>query len=162
MEHFITHNGDLDFFRVAGQWHELGKVQTWLEKVLEHPMPATVDSACIAGLVDLHRAAGCWGLAVRYAYQCGLSTALGPDDPNPHPTYMQYERCGMQFERALDGMLEEDDSLTVRKVGSDKKWRRELTKLALDNLRARGTRLVHEHAQRRRGERAQGAGRRRG
>ena len=138
VEHFITHNGDLDFFRVAGQWHELGKVQMWLEKVLEYPMPATVDSACIAGLVDLHRAAGCWGLAVRYAYQCGLSTALGPDDPNPHPTYMQYERCGMHFERALDGMLEEDDSLTVRKVGSDKKLRRELTKLALGNLRRAG------------------------
>ena len=27
VEHFITHNGDLDFFRVAGTWHELGKVQ---------------------------------------------------------------------------------------------------------------------------------------
>ena len=138
VEHFITHNGDLDFFRVAGQWHELGKVQTWLEKVLEYPMPATVDSACIAGLVDLHRAAGCWGLAVRYAYQCGLSTAQGPDDANPQPTYKQYERCGMQFERALDGILEEDDSLTVRKVGSEKKWRRELTKLALDNLQRAG------------------------
>ena len=138
VEHFITHNGDLDFFCVAGQWHELGKVQTWLEKVLEYPMPATVDSACIAGLVDLHRAAGCWGLAVRYAYQCGLSTAKGPDDANPQPTYKQYERCGMQFERALDGILEEDDSLTVRKVGSEKKWRRELTKLALDNLQRAG------------------------
>jgi hypothetical protein len=139
VEHYITHNGDLDFFRVAGQWHELGKVQVWLEKVLECPMPATVDSACIAGLVDLHRTAGCWGLSVRYAYQCGLATALGPEDTGAQPTYAQYEQCGEQFARALDGILEEgDDFLTVFAVGENKKHRKELMKQSLDNLQRAG------------------------
>jgi hypothetical protein len=98
VEHFITHNGDLDFFRVSGVWHELSKVQRWLERVLEQPMPATVDSACIAGLVDLHRAAGCWGLSVRYAHQCGLRASRGPDEEDDPPTYQHYEKCGAVFE----------------------------------------------------------------
>ena len=144
VEHYITHNGDLDFFRVAGQWHELGKVQVWLEKVLECPMPATVDSACIAGLVDLHRTAGCWGLSVRYAYQCGLATALGPEDTGAQPTYAQYEQCGEQFARALDGILEEgDDFLTVLAVGENKKHRKELAKQSPITCKGRGPLYMH-------------------
>ena len=140
MEHFITHNGDLDFFRVAGVWHETGKVQQWLERVLECAMPATVDSACIAGLVDLHRTAGCWGLSVRYAHQCGLRTALGPDEEDAPPSYAAYERCGRHFERALDALLSESpdasDALTLRAM--DDTHRARITRDVMASLEKAG------------------------
>ena len=44
MENYITHNGDFEFFHVNGKFYDVEVVQHWLEKVLDVPMPATVDS----------------------------------------------------------------------------------------------------------------------
>jgi hypothetical protein len=44
VENYITHNGDFEFFRVKDKYYDVMVVQEWLEKVLETPMPATVDS----------------------------------------------------------------------------------------------------------------------
>lgn len=44
VENYVTHNGDFEFFRVKDKYYDVTVVQEWLEKVLETPMPATVDS----------------------------------------------------------------------------------------------------------------------
>ena len=44
VENYVTHNGDFEFFRVKDKYYDVVVVQAWLEKVLETPMPATVDS----------------------------------------------------------------------------------------------------------------------
>ena len=53
VENYITHNGDFEFFKVNGRYYDVEVVQQWLEKVLDTRMPATVDSAAIAGVIDL-------------------------------------------------------------------------------------------------------------
>ena len=52
--------------------YPLEDVQTLLVAMLHSPLPATVDSACIAGLLDLLRTAGMWKQSVRYAYVFGV------------------------------------------------------------------------------------------
>ena len=68
VENFITHNGDFDAFTVGTHTYDLSAVQAWLQRVLWTPMPSTVDSAVVAGLVDLLRTQGLWTLSVRYAF----------------------------------------------------------------------------------------------
>ena len=75
-ECFITHNGDLDFFEWHGTVYPLDNVFTLLEVFLGCKRPAPVDSAGVAGLLDLLRAKGMWFAAVRYGYVFGgLATA---------------------------------------------------------------------------------------
>jgi hypothetical protein len=51
IENFITHNGDFDFFRVNGKFYDVEIIQLWLENVLHVPIPTTVDSAAVAGVI---------------------------------------------------------------------------------------------------------------
>lgn len=71
MEIFVTHNGDFDFFEFAGQMHELAAVQAWLERVTWHAKPSEVDSAAIAGVLELLRVQGCFALSARYGFLFG-------------------------------------------------------------------------------------------
>lgn len=66
VESFITHNGDLDYFTVHGITYALPDVQRLLAQLLGTPMPSDVDSACVAGLLDLLRTKGLWVASVRY------------------------------------------------------------------------------------------------
>ena len=68
VENFITHNGDFDPFTAGTHSYDLSKVQAWLQRVLWTPMPSTVDSEVVAGLVDLLQTQGLWTLSVRYAF----------------------------------------------------------------------------------------------
>jgi hypothetical protein len=104
VENFITHNGDFDFYRVNGRWYDLGDVQKWLELATGHKAPSTVDSAAIAGVIDLLRAQGCFGLAARYAVCFGLKTSEIADDV-PFPSYAVFEQIGSYFSNALDETL---------------------------------------------------------
>ena len=70
-ECFITHNGDLDFFEWHGTVYPLDDVFMLLESFLGKPKPAPVDSAGVAGLLDLLRCKGMWLAAVRYGYVFG-------------------------------------------------------------------------------------------
>ena len=97
---YITHNGDLDFFKINGHHNDLETVQKWLELATGHPMPATVDSAAIAGLVDILRTAGCWGLSIRYALVVACQKSTMQTDTTL-PAYQTYEILGMQFEESL-------------------------------------------------------------
>ena len=78
VEGFITHNGDLDFFSLHGVGYPVPELQRLLAAVLHRPMPDAVDSACIAGLLDLLRAKGLWLASARYGYLYG---ALEPASP---------------------------------------------------------------------------------
>ena len=76
-EGYITHNGDLDFFSMHGIMYPLEQMQILLPAFLHAKLPATVDSACVAGLLDLLRAAGMWHAAVRYGYVFGALSEAG-------------------------------------------------------------------------------------
>ena len=75
-EAYITHNGDLDFFSLHGVTYPLEDVQALLAALLHAPMPASVDSACVAGLLDLLRTKGLWRASVRYGYAYGALAHL--------------------------------------------------------------------------------------
>jgi hypothetical protein len=111
VENYVTHNGDFDFFRTHGVTHDLQEVvQPWLEQVTHVPLPAPVDSVAIAGVVDVLRAQGCFGLAIRYAIS-GLSPRVSPETMTnsnklvAFPHYADLERIGMVFEQALSDLL---------------------------------------------------------
>lgn len=100
VSNFITHNGDLDFFKVNGQHVDLKTIQPWLVEATGHPMPCSVDSAAIAGLVDLLRTAGCFSLSIRYAFLLGCRTSkivIG----RALPSFKDYEGLAMVFEISL-------------------------------------------------------------
>ena len=73
VEGYITHNGDLDFYEVHGVVYPLEDVQQLLQALLHSKMPSSVDSMCVAGLLDLLRTKGMWLPSVRcYRYRFPL------------------------------------------------------------------------------------------
>uniref|UniRef100_A0A7S3DUG1 Glutamine amidotransferase type-2 domain-containing protein n=1 Tax=Entomoneis paludosa TaxID=265537 RepID=A0A7S3DUG1_9STRA len=104
MSNYITHNGDFDFFKMHGRLASLSKIQKWLAAATGHPIPAQVDSACIAGMIDILRTAGCWGLSLRFAMLLGVPgvTYLDPDSEQlASPRYDGFADMGLHFEKAL-------------------------------------------------------------
>ena len=67
----VTHNGDLDFFDIHGVTYELGDVRDLLTSLLHAKPSCTVDSLCVAGLLELLRTKGLWRASVRYGYLFG-------------------------------------------------------------------------------------------
>ena len=57
-ENYVTHNGDFDFYDVNGKTYDLDVLQKWLPIATSAALPATVDSVCIAGFIDLIRCQG--------------------------------------------------------------------------------------------------------
>lgn len=88
VENYITHNGDFDFFHFPSDdtTYDLSAIQDWLSVVTELPTPATVDSCAIAGMVDIIRCQGCWGLSARYALAVGLPHGLAASSLSPSQT----------------------------------------------------------------------------
>lgn len=89
IENHITHNGDFDFFTIAGQMIGISHIQTWLEKVTGISRPCSVDSVAIAGLMDVLHTRGVWLLSLRYAFL--FSTPYNGLDLDP-PTRTCLER----------------------------------------------------------------------
>lgn len=106
VENFITHNGDLDFFRVGRKFYDLHTVQSWLEKGTGNPMPASVDSAAIAGIVDILRTSGSFGLSIRYSILLG-SPSSTMDTDVILPSLEEFELAGEIFESALTELCKE-------------------------------------------------------
>ena len=77
LECFITHNGDLDFYEWHGTVYPLDDVFALLECFLCCKKPAPVDSAGVAGLLDLLRCKGMWHASVRYGYVFGGLESAG-------------------------------------------------------------------------------------
>ena len=103
--------GDFEFYKINGKYYDTDAVQNFLVKTLRVPMPSTVDSAAIAGMMDLLRVQGSFALSARYAICLGMGN--GSLDMNPmdssieHPTVKQYEEIGKVFETALNEMVDE-------------------------------------------------------
>ena len=68
-------------------------------------MPSAVDSAAIAGVVDVLHTQGCFALSIRYTVCLGLTTSKIGDDVNL-PAFMDYAKLAQFFEVALDKQLE--------------------------------------------------------
>lgn len=105
VENFITHNGDFDFYELNGMSYGLDTVQSWLERVTSYEMPSAVDSAAIAGMVDVLHTQGCFALSIRYAICLGLSTSRIGDDVDL-PAHLEYASLAQFFEVALDKHVE--------------------------------------------------------
>lgn len=97
-------------------------------------MPATVDSAAIAGMMDLLRVQGCFALSVRYAVcfkMGGSSKDVNPMDRNlEYPSVVQYEEIGKVFEMALNELVEQEDVKSLEAISSSHKLRKELASSA--------------------------------
>ena len=106
IENYITHNGDFEFYKVNGKYYDVEILQRWLETTLGARMPATVDSAAIAGVVDLIRTQGSFALSARYALCLELGESkVDPDPAVPYPVFVEYEEIGGIFEGELSRIL---------------------------------------------------------
>jgi hypothetical protein len=71
VENFICHNGDLDFWTVGEVTHPLEALFPWVENATHSRCPSAVDSACVAGIIDLLRCQGSWYHSVRFGFLFG-------------------------------------------------------------------------------------------
>jgi hypothetical protein len=125
IENFITHNGDLDFFRVGRKYYDLHTVQIWLEKGTGNPRPSGVDSAAVAGIVDILRTAGSFGLCTRYSILLGSSSAI-INTEMILPSLDEFERAGRIFESALAEFCKEE-SVSISDISCSDELRRVFT-----------------------------------
>jgi len=127
--------GDFEFYKIGGKYYDCEAIQEWLARALHVPMPATVDSAAIAGMIDLLRVQGCFALSVRYAVCFELVGDARPTDSSVrYPTLMQYEAIGKIFEKVLDQMVMEDGIKTLEQVSASVKRRTNLCNMIKDEL----------------------------
>jgi hypothetical protein len=107
VENYITHNGDFDFYSLSnGKTYDLSVIQKWLVSVTHTPLASTVDSLAVAGMIDLLRTKGCFGLSCRYAICLGLPTSTITEDlDGKFPLYTHFETIGNCFEQVLQEML---------------------------------------------------------
>jgi len=108
VENYITHNGDFDFYTIRGKTYDLELVQKFLSATTGTQTPAVVDSCAIAGVIDLLRTKGCFGLSARYAVCFGEFVQGGKldlDEMGHFPKYEEFESLGEIFENALDQLL---------------------------------------------------------
>ena len=102
VENFISHNGDFEFFDLNDTSYDTDTVMNWLEIALECPKPAYVDSAGIAGMVDLIRCQGCFALSIRFTVCLGLPISKISDAKSAKlPMMKDYKKLGTLFEEAL-------------------------------------------------------------
>jgi hypothetical protein len=132
VENYITHNGDFDFYNVNGTTYDLEVIQNFLSIVLG-PMPATVDSCAVAGMVDLLRTKGCFGLSARYVICLGLKTSKMQADAN-FPPYSLFEKIGTVFEEVLGEMLK---ATQFEEIGESAQVRHSFALRVLTRLEAR-------------------------
>ena len=71
VEVYICHNGDLDYWTIGSVTHPLEALFPWVERATHSPCPSAVDSACVAGIMDLLRTQGSWYHSVRFGFLFG-------------------------------------------------------------------------------------------
>lgn len=132
VSNYITHNGDFDFYVVNGKTYDLEIIQKWLSVVTETPIPAIVDSCAIAGMIDILRTQGCFGLSVRYAVCLGLESSEIEESPYQFPSYKHFESIGRVFEKILDRKLE---TTSLHEIGDNVESRKDLVLQVLKTLK---------------------------
>jgi hypothetical protein len=141
VSNFVTHNGDFDFYVVNGKTYDLEVIQMWLVQVTGSPMQAPVDSAAVAGLVDILRTQGCFGLSARYAVCLGLPTSKIRVDAQSKsfPQYSFFEQVGLVFEDVLAQMLK---TATFEGIAGSPRVRQSFAQRVVSKLEGRRETLV--------------------
>jgi hypothetical protein len=125
---------------VNGKTYDIEAVQKWLVAATGCPMPAAVDSCAIAGVVDLIRSQGCFGLSARYAICFGLSTSKIEDDiEGSFPPYSHFENVGLIFEHVLMEMLK---ASTLESIYDNQTTRQSFAQRVVSKLQARKVDLI--------------------
>jgi hypothetical protein len=125
VHHRITHNGDFEAFRIFGADIDVVSLGRWLESALGQDAPAVVDSARIAGQMDLLICRGDWFAAVRWAFLATLA-----DAPEP-PSAALLEHWARHLEMAFVEQLRDQDGQPVLPDGA---WARRLMERILPAL----------------------------
>jgi hypothetical protein len=136
VDNYVSHNGDFDFYILHGISYPLTTVQAWLEKVTHCPMPAVVDSCAIAGVVDVLRCRGSFGLSARYAAAVGLPAAVMAHDEHnggqhAFPDAAFFESLGRVFEEEFMELLQ---SNSFEKVERQAVLRKNLARSVASNI----------------------------
>jgi hypothetical protein len=122
--------GDFDFYNINGSFHDLEAIQQWLVRALHISMPCTVDSAAIAGMIDLLRVQGCFALSARYAVcfeMCGGGKNLNPMDPKiEYPSIWDYVEIGKVFEDSLLSLIKQESTKSLEEVSASDEMREKL------------------------------------
>lgn len=134
MTNFVTHNGDLDFFKVNGVHADLRSIQDWLKATTGYPMPAPVDTAAIAGLVDLIRTAGCFSLSIRFTHVLDARRAT-VSDTSPFPVWNDYVRLAQVFEKWLPQFCS-THGVSLKNTSASSHLRREFSSLMVSKIRS--------------------------
>jgi|AntRauTorckE5430_2_1112549.scaffolds.fasta_scaffold01373_6 hypothetical protein len=142
VENYITHNGDFEFYNVNGKTYEIEAIQKWLELATGFKKPSSVDSAAIAGMIDLIRTRGSFALSVRYVVCLGFPTSQIHEDPTfdySFPSPRQYEAIGKIFENTLKEFLRQNpyplDTISMDLEKREDLVRKAASKLAMDEHR---------------------------
>ena len=139
VENYITHNGDFDFYVVNGKTYDLSVLQPWLVAVTGCQMPSSVDSCAVAGMIDLLRTQGCFGLSARFAICLGLESSCIQDDLTDFPPYKHFEQIGELFEQVLGEMLK---TTSMDNIGDSEEIRHSFALRVFTKLEARHETLV--------------------
>jgi len=143
VENYITHNGDFDYYKCHKKTYDVDTIQKWLAEVTETKIPAMVDSCAIAGMVDILRTQGCFGLSARYALvlgmeksACGLNMKI-TESKKVLPPYKEYlqDIIGMAFESVLEDFCKDCNSSDLREIGNNQDSRKILVQKALNIFR---------------------------
>jgi hypothetical protein len=103
VENFITHNGDFDYYTHGGKTIDLHIIQQFLSHVTGISTPAVVDSCAVAGMLDILRVKGCFGLSIRYVLALAMPNSLLTI--STFPTYKQLDVIARIFEHVLLEMI---------------------------------------------------------
>jgi len=130
VENYVTHNGDFEFYKVSGRYYDTGSIQKFLVKTLQVPLPSTVDSVAVAGMMDLLRVQGSFALSARYAICVKMENAKGVDIFETDTILLfkpeHYETIGKLFEKQLDKLVEESETKTLEAISSSPAFRSKL------------------------------------
>jgi hypothetical protein len=130
VENFVTHNGDFEFYKINGNYYDTEAIQQWLVRALHIPLPCSVDSVAIAGIIDLLRVQGCFALSARYAVcfeMCGGGKSLDPMDPMiTYPSVRDYLAIGKVFDKSLLSLIKQKDVRSLEDVSASCEMREEL------------------------------------
>ena len=134
VENYITHNGDFDFYTVNNVQYRLSTIQRWLVIMATGThLPSSVDSIAVAGLVDVLRTEGCFGLSARYAVLLNCSSSRMDTDIKALPSYSEFEKFGLFFERALLQVCQ-DHGTTLGQIKISRILRHKLAASVLEAL----------------------------
>ncbi len=135
VSNFITHNGDFDFFKLNGDHAHLNSIQQWLVEATGFPMPAPVDSAAIAGMVDIIRTAGCFALSIRYAHLLTMPHSR-ISMAQAFPSSMDYDWLSKFFEATLLDFCKSIQGMTLRQISNDSDLRQTFSERVAERIQA--------------------------